>query len=60
MAMCAAPWTARPLGLLARVSVVTALPRENVQSYPRPPIVEPVAQRILVRLGGAVVADSAR
>jgi len=39
---------------------MSPLPSENVQSYPRPPIVEPVAQRILVRLGGAVVADSTR
>jgi len=39
---------------------MTALPRENVQSYPRPPALEPVPQRILVRLGGAVVADSTR
>ncbi len=31
---------------------------ENVQSYPRPPVVEPVRQRVLVLLGGAVVADS--
>ncbi len=39
---------------------MTSLPRENVQSYPRPPRVEPVPQRILVRLGGAVVADTTR
>ena len=37
---------------------MTELPRENVQSYPRPPVLEPVPQRILIRLGGAVVADS--
>lgn len=34
--------------------------RENVQCYPRPPRLEPVPQRILIRLGGAVVADTAR
>ena len=39
---------------------MTDLPRENVQSYPRPPVLEPVAHRIVVRLGGAVVADSTR
>lgn len=39
---------------------MTALPRENVQSYPRPPRLEPVPQRIIVRLGGALVADTAR
>jgi uncharacterized protein (DUF427 family) len=36
------------------------LPRENVQSYPRPPALEPVPQRIIVRLGGAIVADTTR
>jgi uncharacterized protein (DUF427 family) len=39
---------------------MTDLPRENVQSYPRPPRLEPVPQRIRVVLGGAVVADTAR
>ena len=39
---------------------MSPLPPENVQSYPRPPAIEPVAQRILIRLGGAVVADSTR
>ena len=39
---------------------MSELPREDVQSYPRPPALEPVPQRILVRLGGAVVADSSR
>jgi uncharacterized protein (DUF427 family) len=42
------------------MSVMTDLPRENVQSYPRPPVLESVAQRIVVRLGGAVVAESMR
>jgi uncharacterized protein (DUF427 family) len=36
------------------------LPRENVQSYPRPPALEPAPQRIVIRLGGAVVADTIR
>ncbi len=36
------------------------LPRENVQSYPRPPALEPVPQRITIRLGGALVADTTR
>jgi len=36
------------------------LPRENVQSYPRPPVVEPVPQRILIRHGGGVVARTSR
>lgn len=31
---------------------------ENVQSYPRPPALEPVPQRVHVILGGAIVADS--
>jgi uncharacterized protein (DUF427 family) len=39
---------------------VTGLPRENVQSYPRPPAVQPVAQRIVVRLGGSLVAETTR
>jgi len=39
---------------------MTDLPREDVQSYPRPPVLEPVPQRITVRLGGAVIADSRR
>lgn len=36
------------------------LPRENVQSYPRPPALEPVPQRIVLRLGGTLVADTTR
>lgn len=39
---------------------MTELPRENVQSYPRPPALEPVPQRITVWLGGAVIADTTR
>ncbi len=35
-----------------------ALPRENVQAYPRPPALEPVAQRITVYLGGVRIADT--
>lgn len=36
------------------------LAREDVQLYPRPPALEPVPQRITVRLGGKVIADSRR
>jgi len=36
------------------------LPRENVQSYPRPPALESVPQRITITLGGAVIADTSR
>ncbi len=39
---------------------MTDLPREDVQSYPRPPALEPVPQRIIIRLGGALVADTIR
>lgn len=39
---------------------MTDLPRENVRSYPRPPALEPVSQRITVRLGGVIVADTIR
>ena len=37
---------------------MTDLPRENVQSYPRPPALEAVPQRITIRLGGILVAYS--
>ena len=37
---------------------MTEAPRENVQSYPRPPALQPVPQRILIRLGGFVVAET--
>ncbi len=39
---------------------MTHMPRENVQSYPRPPALQPVAQRIIIRLGGALVAETGR
>ena len=39
---------------------MTDLQRENVQSYPRPPSLEPVPQRITIRLGGALVAETTR
>lgn len=39
---------------------MTGMPRENVQDYPRPPAIEAVAQRIVIWLGGAVVADTLR
>lgn len=32
--------------------------RENVELYPRPPVVEPVPQRIIIRLNGALVAET--
>jgi uncharacterized protein (DUF427 family) len=39
---------------------MTDLVRENVQSYPRPPGLEPVSQRLIIRLGGQVIADTTR
>ncbi len=39
---------------------MTEMPRENVQSYPRPPALEVVPQRIKVRLGGLWVAETTR
>ncbi len=36
------------------------LARENVQDYPRPPRLERVSERLVVRLGGQVVADTLR
>jgi uncharacterized protein (DUF427 family) len=39
---------------------MSELPRENVQSYPRPPALEPVPQRIIIRFGGQVIADTSR
>jgi uncharacterized protein (DUF427 family) len=39
---------------------MTDLPRENVQSYPRPPALQPVPQRIIIRLGRVLVADTSR
>jgi len=39
---------------------MTGLPRENVQSYPRPPRLEPVPHRIRVVLDGATVAETSR
>lgn len=39
---------------------MTDLPRENVQSYPRPPALQPVPQRLTIRLGGKVLADTTR
>ncbi len=39
---------------------MTDLPRENVQSYHRPPVLEPLPQRIILRLGGVLVADTTR
>ena len=39
---------------------MTDLVRENVQSYPRPPALERVPQRLVIQLGGALVADTTR
>jgi uncharacterized protein (DUF427 family) len=39
---------------------MTGLPRENVQSYPRPPALEHVPHRIMIRLGGVLAADTTR
>jgi uncharacterized protein (DUF427 family) len=39
---------------------MSQLKRENVQSYPRPPALEPVPQRILIRFGAQVIADTMR
>ena len=39
---------------------MTDMPRENVQSYPRAPALEPVPQRITVRLSGVIMADTSR
>jgi len=39
---------------------MTEIPRETVQSYPRPPALEPVPQRITIRPGGLVVAETTR
>jgi len=39
---------------------MTDAPRENVQSYPRPPALEAVPQRIRIMLGGQWVAESTR
>lgn len=36
----------------------TPLTTENVQDYPRPPLLEKVPQRLCVELGGEVVADT--
>jgi uncharacterized protein (DUF427 family) len=41
-------------------SIMTTTPRENVQSYPRPPALEPVAEQIRIMLGGLAVAESTR
>jgi uncharacterized protein (DUF427 family) len=39
---------------------MTDLSRENVQSYPRPPALEPVPHLITIRLGGVLVTETAR
>ncbi len=40
--------------------MTASLPRENVEHYPRPPALEPVSARIVIRHGGARLADSIR
>jgi uncharacterized protein (DUF427 family) len=40
--------------------VVPGPGQESVRDYPRPPRVEPVAQRVRVVAGGVVIADTAR
>lgn len=37
---------------------MTDLERENVEDYPRPPVVEAVQHHITIRLGGALVAET--
>lgn len=39
---------------------MTVTQRENVQSYPRPPALEPTSLRIAIQLGGGLVAESVR
>ncbi len=39
--------------------MTSILPQENVQDYPRPPALEPVAQRLRVIFAGQVVAETA-
>ncbi|ETX16331.1 hypothetical protein OCH239_00385 [Roseivivax halodurans JCM 10272] len=39
---------------------MTELAVENVQDYPRPPALEPVAQRLAVYLAGELVAETVR
>jgi uncharacterized protein (DUF427 family) len=38
--------------------IMANLVRENVQSYPRPPALEPVAARIVIHLGRQVIVDT--
>ena len=49
--------SSRPPSPAARI--VPGAGQESVWDYPRPPAVEPSAERVVVRLGGQVVADSA-
>lgn len=39
---------------------MTDVIRENVQNYPRPPVLLPVPQRITVQFGGQIIADTMR
>lgn len=58
MAAPAILWSLSPAGHEPTEAAVTALVREDVQSYPRPPALEPVPQRIIVRHAGVLVADT--
>jgi len=39
---------------------MTILKRENVEDYPRPPVVEAVPHQITIRLEGALVAETSQ
>jgi uncharacterized protein (DUF427 family) len=41
-------------------AVIPAASRESVWNYPRPPRIEPVAERIVVRFDGETIADTSR
>ncbi|MEM9350733.1 MAG: DUF427 domain-containing protein [Pseudomonadota bacterium] len=43
---------------VARTMSRAMLETENVQDYPRPPLLEPVPHRIVARAGGAVIVDT--
>ena len=48
-------------GTLARARLIfMQLPTENVQDYPRPPRLEPVAQTVRIVLGGQVIVETGR
>lgn len=39
---------------------MTNLSRENIQAYPKPPVMGPMPQRVTVCLGGQVIALETR